>query len=46
MHPMLILLGKLLVDAIPGMNHELSWTITNCGYMIVSYCRALCLLLR
>lgn len=35
-HPVLILGGKLLVDAIPGMEASLSWTIVNLGYMIVS----------
>ena len=34
-HPMLILLGKVLVGAIPGMTQDLSWTVTNLGYMAV-----------
>lgn len=35
-HPVLILGAKLLVDAVPGMENSLSWTIVNLGYMIVS----------
>jgi hypothetical protein len=35
-HPMLILLGKVLVGALPGMTQDLSWTVTNLGYMAVS----------
>lgn len=34
-HPVLILLGKVLVGAIPGMTQDLSWTVTNLGYMAV-----------
>lgn len=34
-HPTLILLGKVLVDAIPGMTQDLSWTVVNLGYMAV-----------
>lgn len=36
MHPVLILATKLLVDAIPGMTQDVSWTIVNLGYMAVS----------
>jgi hypothetical protein len=36
-HPMLILLGKVLVGALPGMTQDLSWTVTNLGYMAVSH---------
>jgi hypothetical protein len=32
---MLILLGKVLVGALPGMTQDLSWTVTNLGYMAV-----------
>jgi hypothetical protein len=35
-HPVLILAAKLLIDAIPGVDNSLSWTIVNVGYMIVS----------
>jgi len=34
---MLILLGKVLVGALPGMTQDLSWTVTNLGYMAVSH---------
>ncbi len=33
----MILLAKVLVDAIPHMTQDLSWTITNLGYMAVSF---------
>lgn len=36
MHPLLILLGKILIDAIPGMTQDVSWTITNLSYIAVS----------
>jgi hypothetical protein len=35
-HPVLILLAKILIDAIPGMTQDVSWTIVNLGYMAVS----------
>lgn len=35
-HPVLIIGAKLLVDAIPRMKTEVSWTIVNIGYMVVS----------
>lgn len=35
-HPILILIVKVLVDAIPGMTQDVSWTIVNLGYMAVS----------
>jgi hypothetical protein len=34
-HPVLILLAKVMVDAIPGMTQDVSWTIVNLGYMAV-----------
>lgn len=34
-HPILILLGKFLIDAIPGIGADLSWSLVNCGYMAV-----------
>lgn len=34
-HPVLILLAKILIDAIPGMTQDVSWTIVNLGYMAV-----------
>ncbi|OCF37280.1 hypothetical protein I316_01189 [Kwoniella heveanensis BCC8398] len=36
-HPLLILLGKMLIDAIPGMTQDVSWTIVNLGYITVSF---------
>lgn len=36
-HPVMILLAKVLVDAIPRMTQDVSWTITNLGYMAVSF---------
>lgn len=35
-HPVLVLGAKLLIDAVPGIENSLSWTIVNVGYMIVS----------
>jgi hypothetical protein len=32
----MILLAKVLIDAIPGVTQDVSWTITNLGYMAVS----------
>ncbi|KAL7420487.1 sphingolipid homeostasis protein orm1 [Cryptotrichosporon argae] len=37
MHPLLILLGKVLIDAIPGMTQDVSWTIVNLSYMALSF---------
>lgn len=34
-HPILMLIGKLFVDALPGVNQELSWTIVNLCYLVV-----------
>lgn len=38
-HPVLILGAKVLIDAIPGMTQDVSWTIVNLGYMAVSISR-------
>lgn len=35
-HIILILAGKLLFDLIPGVTQEISWTMTNIAYMVVS----------
>jgi hypothetical protein len=32
-HPVLILLGKIIIDTIPGMQQELSWTLVNLIYL-------------
>ena len=34
-HPVMILIVKILVDAIPGMTQDVSWTVVNLGYMAV-----------
>ncbi|WVQ84993.1 hypothetical protein IAT38_007157 [Cryptococcus sp. DSM 104549] len=36
-HPVLILCGKLLIDAIPGMTQDVSWTIVNLSYITLSF---------
>lgn len=35
MHPVLILVVKVLVDSIPGMTQDVSWTVVNLSYMAV-----------
>lgn len=32
-HPILIIAGKVVVDTIPGMRQEVSWTLTNLVYL-------------
>jgi hypothetical protein len=36
MHPILILVGKMCFDTIPGMSQQASWTLVNLGYLAVS----------
>ncbi|CAE6413400.1 unnamed protein product [Rhizoctonia solani] len=36
-HPMLTFAAKILIDVIPGVSQEASWTIVNLGYLLVSY---------
>ncbi|KDN44872.1 ORMDL-domain-containing protein [Tilletiaria anomala UBC 951] len=36
-HVVLILLAKILLDVIPGMHQDMSWTLVNVGYMGISY---------
>ncbi|EIW67708.1 hypothetical protein TREMEDRAFT_45200 [Tremella mesenterica DSM 1558] len=36
-HPVLILVAKVLIDAIPGMTQDVGWTCVNLGYMAVSF---------
>ncbi|KAJ7228206.1 ORMDL family-domain-containing protein [Mycena pura] len=36
-HIVLICIGKLIIDAIPGMNQQVSWTLVNLIYLAVSY---------
>lgn len=35
-HPVLIIAGKIVIDTIPGMTQELSWTLVNLIYLGVS----------
>lgn len=35
-HVVLICVGKVLLDIVPGMTQELSWTILLQGYLAVS----------
>ena len=35
MHPLLIIIGKMVIDALPGMTNEASWTIVNLAYTSV-----------
>jgi len=37
MHPLLILCGKIVIDTIPGMTQEASWTCVNLLYNSLSY---------
>lgn len=32
-HPVLIIAGKIVIDTIPGMTQELSWTLVNLIYL-------------
>lgn len=36
-HPILILGGKIIIDTIPGMRQEVSWTLVNLFYLSLSY---------
>ncbi|KAF2193741.1 Orm1 type endoplasmic reticulum protein [Zopfia rhizophila CBS 207.26] len=36
-HFVLIVMGKILFDIIPGVSQEMSWTLTNISYMFGSY---------
>ncbi|KAL1413106.1 sphingolipid homeostasis protein orm1 [Vanrija albida] len=36
-HPVLILGAKILIDAVPGMTQDISWTIVNLGYIALSF---------
>lgn len=35
-HIVLILLGKILLDVVPGMEQDISWSVVNLGYIGVS----------
>lgn len=34
-HPMLTLAAKIIIDVLPGVTQEASWTIVNLGYLLV-----------
>ncbi|KAI9064887.1 Orm1 type endoplasmic reticulum protein [Trametes sanguinea] len=36
-HPVLIFAGKVVIDTIPGMRQEISWTLVNLLYLGLSY---------
>lgn len=36
-HVVLLLMGKILIDSVPGMNQDLSWTLTNILYASITY---------
>lgn len=40
-HIVLILVGKVIIDTVPGMSQQVSWTLVNLFYLAVS--RFLCL---
>jgi hypothetical protein len=36
-HVVLISIGKIIIDTIPGMTPQTSWTLVNLCYLAVSY---------
>jgi hypothetical protein len=36
-HVVLIILGKIIVDTVPGMTQQISWTLVNLLYLALSY---------
>ncbi|KAJ6458660.1 Orm1 type endoplasmic reticulum protein [Mycena vitilis] len=36
-HVVLICLGKLIIDTVPGMTQQISWTLVNLFYLALSY---------
>ncbi|KAF8897861.1 Orm1 type endoplasmic reticulum protein [Infundibulicybe gibba] len=36
-HVVLIMLGKIIIDTIPGMTQQISWTLVNLFYLALSY---------
>ncbi|KAF9037809.1 Orm1 type endoplasmic reticulum protein [Hymenopellis radicata] len=36
-HVVLILVGKVIIDTIPGMSQQISWTLVNLIYLALSY---------
>ena len=39
MHPVLIIIAKVLFDTVPGVTQETSWTLVSLCYMMVRYFR-------
>jgi len=37
LHPVLIFTGKIIIDTIPGMTTQISWTVVNLCYLLISY---------
>ena len=35
-HVVLVFTGKIIIDTIPGMTQQISWTLTNLLYLAVS----------
>lgn len=36
-HVVLIMFGKIIIDTIPGMTQQISWTLVNLFYLAVGY---------
>lgn len=36
-HVLLIVIGKILLDIIPGMGQDMSWSLVNLGYIAITY---------
>jgi len=36
-HVVLIILGKIIIDTVPGMTQQISWTLVNLLYLALSY---------
>lgn len=35
-HVVLVMLGKIIIDTLPGMTQQVSWTLVNLLYLAVS----------
>lgn len=36
-HVVLIVMGKIIIDSVPGMTQEISWTLVNLTYLSVRH---------
>lgn len=36
-HVVLIVMGKIIIDSLPGMTQEISWTLVNLTYLSVRH---------